>query len=174
MVKKHGSYAVFLKKKEHNMKIFEIINEGVEDEELDMISSGDDELEGYDEELDADPFGEEGSDFDLETDLDDSAEEILIGAVKDLIKDEASEIETDFLKNKVMDQTGEPFKTSDLIALFNRSETLQHYIEKIDANKVKFNTDMLTATTDKGTGGGAGDQGEATLRSMAARAVNRR
>ena len=63
------------------MKIFEIINEGVEDEELDMISSGDDELEGYDEELDADPFGEEGSDFDLETDLDDSAEETLIGEI---------------------------------------------------------------------------------------------
>ena len=155
------------------MKIYEIITETAWARRAAEIPTG--REDEFDEPIYGDfDVGEYDTEEPLETELGDDAEGILLDAVKELIKDEASEIETDFLKNKVMDQTGEPFKTSDLIALFNRSETLQHYIEKIDANKVKFNTDMLTATTDKSTGDSGRDQKAATLKSMAARAASRR
>ena len=65
------------------MKIFEIINEGFVDSEDDWSDLGDAANADMEQ---------------LETDLDDSAEKILIGAVKDLIKDEASEIETGLMK----------------------------------------------------------------------------
>lgn len=150
------------------MKIYEIVLEGMRDKVEELPPDMDDmdmnmgDIPSDDVELEP-----------LETDMGSKEEKALIVAVRELIKDGASEIETDFLKNKVMDATNRPFKTADLVALFKNSSTLQGLIEKIDTNKVKFSTEILTASSDKGNVENR-NESASIVRSMANRAIGKR
>lgn len=178
MLRRRGLFVASSKKKEHNMKIKEIISEGSyrwnggydgevpDGGDVDLVLDKDDpEYDpDYDEELEP-----------LETDVSDSAEQAVIDTVRELIRQGSSEVETVVLTNKVVEATHEPFLPADLVALFKESDMLQRYIDKIDPNKVKFSTDILTATSEKGSSNKSGGTDKtATIRSMAARAASRR
>ena len=151
------------------MKIHEIIlKESVRDYDLDQ------EVVGVDDE-----FGDDfEDDLEQEMELSSSADRKVVNAVLrvcDKLKGEGnSRIDLLPFITQVSEKAGKMVNLADLIAVNKQSPEIQSIIDSIDEKSVKFkNTSVKNTDPSKGKAGAA-DQGEATLRSMAARAANRR
>jgi hypothetical protein len=57
-------------------------------------------------------------------------------------------VATHVLTNAIVAKLGEPFMPKDLVSINKSSRSVQHYIDSIDPNKVKFSTDMLTVKNE--------------------------
>ena len=151
------------------MKIHEIIlKESVRDYDLDQ------EVVGLDDE-----FGDDfEDDLEQEMELSSSADRKVVNAVLsvcDKLKGEGnSRIDLLPFITQVSEKAGKMVNLADLIAVNKQSPEIQSIIDSIDEKSVKFkNTSVKNTDPSKGKAGAA-DQGEATLRSMASRAANRR
>lgn len=102
---------------------------------------------------------------------DDIAEEAVLDAVQDLISQGHTDVDPSVITNMVVAATSKPFLLKDLVALNNRSEAIQHYIDSINPSKVKFSTDILTVKNENPEK--KKEQSMATVSNMAKRAAGR-
>lgn len=107
----------------------------------------------------------------LDSDADNAVEQAVIDACRELIGQGHTDVEPMVLTNMVVSATGKPFLIKDLVAVNNRSEEIQHYIDSINPSKVKFSTDILTVKNEDPAK--EKEKSAAGVSNMAKRAANR-
>lgn len=107
----------------------------------------------------------------LESSVGDPVIQSVINAVRELIGQGHTDVEPAVITNMVVADTGKPFLLKDLVAINNKSEEIQHYIDSINPSKVKFSTDILTVKNEDPAK--EREQSAAGVSKMASRAANR-
>ncbi len=107
----------------------------------------------------------------LESDADSKVEQAVIDACRTLIGQGHTDVEPSVITNMVVSATSQPFLTKDLVAVNNRSQEIQHYIDSINPSKVKFSTDILTVKNEDPAK--EKEKSQAGVSNMASRAANR-
>jgi hypothetical protein len=72
----------------------------------------------------------------------------VLDSIKELIGQGHTEVATHVLTNAVVARLGKPFMPKDLVSINKTSSAVQHYIDSINPNKVKFSADILTVKNE--------------------------
>ena len=102
---------------------------------------------------------------------DDSVEDAVLSAVQELISQGHTDVDPMVLTNMVVAATSQPFLLKDLVEINNSSQAVQHYIDSINPNKVKFSADILTVKNENPAK--EKEKSTAAVSNMASRAANR-
>lgn len=107
----------------------------------------------------------------LESDAGKSVEHAVINACRELIGQGHTDVEPMVITNMVVAATSKPFHIKDLVAVNNKSQEVQHYIDSINPTKVKFSSDILTVKNEDPAK--EKEKSNAGVSAMAGRALNR-